>query len=119
MPEQARLRVHGQGKVEVELAAAFLGDLKHAYDSVLLFETTIDGMRRTARDFPFPRYPFALDFEVAEASVVAAIGLQQLRKSHPLFHAQNSLSSLPLVSHRRAFGSFWEHSIHSRSCVNI
>jgi hypothetical protein len=62
MPEQARLRVHGQGDVEVELAAAFLGDLKHAYDSVLLFDATIDGMRRAARDFPFPRYPFGLDF---------------------------------------------------------
>jgi hypothetical protein len=62
MPEQGRLRVHGQGDVEVELAAAFLGDLKHAYDSVLLFDATIDGMRRAARDFPFPRYPFAFDF---------------------------------------------------------
>lgn len=62
MPEQARLRVYGQGDVEVELVAAYLTDLKHAYDSVLLFETTIDGMRRAARDFPFPRYPFALDF---------------------------------------------------------
>jgi hypothetical protein len=62
MPEQARLRVHGQGDVEVELVAAFLGDIKHAYDSVLLFDTTIDGMRRAARDFPFPWYPFALDF---------------------------------------------------------
>jgi hypothetical protein len=61
MPEQARLRVHGQGDVEVELVAAFLGDLKHAYDFILLFETTIDGMGRAARDFPFPRYPFSLD----------------------------------------------------------
>jgi hypothetical protein len=62
MPEQSRLRVHGQGDVEVELVAAFLSDLKHAYDSVLLFDATIDGMRRAAREFPFPRYPFALDF---------------------------------------------------------
>jgi hypothetical protein len=62
MPEQARLRVYGQGDVEVELVAAYLTDLKHAYDSVLLFETIIDGMRRAARDFPFPRYPFGLEF---------------------------------------------------------
>ena len=62
MPEQARLRVYGQGDVEVELIAAYLTDLKHAYDSVLLFEATIDRMRRAARDFPFPRYPFGLDF---------------------------------------------------------
>ena len=62
MPEQSRLRVHGEGDVEVELVAAFLSDLEHAYDSALLFDATIDGMRRAARDFPFPRYPFALDF---------------------------------------------------------
>jgi hypothetical protein len=45
----------------VELVAAYLTDLKHAYDSVLLFESII-GIQRTARDFPFPfpRYPFAL-----------------------------------------------------------
>ena len=54
MPEQARLRVHRQGDVEVELAAAFLGDLKHANDSVLLFDATIDGMRRAARDLGIP-----------------------------------------------------------------
>jgi hypothetical protein len=62
MPEQARLRVYGQGDVEVELVAAYLTELKHAYDSVLLFEATIDGMRRAALDFPFPRYPFGFDF---------------------------------------------------------
>jgi hypothetical protein len=63
MPEQARLIVHGQGDVEVELVAAYLTDLKHAYSSILVFETTIDGMRRAEREFPFPtRYPFALDF---------------------------------------------------------
>ena len=62
MPEQARLRVHGRGGVEVELVATYLTDLKHAYDSLLLFEATIDGMRRLARDFPFPRHPFGTDF---------------------------------------------------------
>src|SRR5438552_14410425 len=61
MPDRARLRVYGQGDVEVELIAAYLTDLKHAYDSVLLFEAIIDGMRRTARDFGFRR-PFGLDF---------------------------------------------------------
>jgi hypothetical protein len=33
-----------------------------AYNSVLVFEATIDGMRRAARDFPFPRYPFEMGF---------------------------------------------------------
>ena len=29
---------------------------------ILLFETTIDGTVRAARDYPFPRYAFGLDF---------------------------------------------------------
>lgn len=61
MPKQARLRVHGEGGVEVELVAAYLADLKHAYDSILYFEASIDGMRRIAHDFPFPLYPFGPD----------------------------------------------------------
>jgi hypothetical protein len=62
MPEQARLRIYGQGGVEVELLVSYFNDLKHAYESILLFEATIDGMRRAARPFPFPPYPFGLDF---------------------------------------------------------
>lgn len=62
MPEQARLRVHGQGGVEVALVAAFLTDFRHAYESVLFFEATIDGMSRVARDFPFPMYLLGPDF---------------------------------------------------------
>ena len=53
MPEQARLRVYGQGDIEVELVVAYLTDLKNAYDSVLLFEATIDGTRRAARESQF------------------------------------------------------------------
>lgn len=62
MPQEARLRVHGHGGVEVELVTAYLTDLKHAYDSVLLFEATIDVTRRIARDFPFPQYLFGPEF---------------------------------------------------------
>jgi hypothetical protein len=60
MAEQSRLRIHGDGEVEVELVTAYLADLEHAYDSILLFESIIEGVRRTSRDFPFPRYQFAL-----------------------------------------------------------
>jgi hypothetical protein len=74
MPKQARLRVHGQGGVEVELAAAYLTDLKQAYDSILFFEASIDGMRRIARDFPFPLYPFGLDFRRPSASRRTGLG---------------------------------------------
>ena len=28
--------------------------------SILLFESVIDGLERSARDFPFPHYPFGL-----------------------------------------------------------
>src|SRR5437870_8461033 len=54
MPQQAHLRVYGQGEVEVELVTAYLGDLKHAYESIIVFEAVIDGLQRTFREFPFP-----------------------------------------------------------------
>jgi hypothetical protein len=60
MPQQGRLRIHGEGEVEVELVGAYLADLKLAYDSILLFEAIIDGLERASRDFPFQRYPFSL-----------------------------------------------------------
>ena len=60
MPEQGRLRVHGEGQVEVELVSAYLNDLRRAYSSIILFELIISGLDRATRDFPFPRYPFGL-----------------------------------------------------------
>lgn len=63
MPTQGILRVHGHGEVEVELVIAYLADLKHAYNSIILFETIIDGLERTSRDFHSPRYPFGLYLE--------------------------------------------------------
>jgi hypothetical protein len=56
MPEQARLRLYGQGGVEVEFVAAYLADLKYAYESLVVFEAVVDGMRRAARDFPSALY---------------------------------------------------------------
>lgn len=76
MPKQTRLRVHGEGGVEVELVAAYLTNLKHAYDSILYFEASIDGMRRIARDFPFPLYPFGLDFKRLPGSRRTGLGAQ-------------------------------------------
>jgi len=63
MPTQGILRVHGQGEVEVELVIAYLADLKHAYNSIILFESIIDGLERASRDFHSPRYPFGLYME--------------------------------------------------------
>ena len=58
MPEQARLRVHGYGKVEVELVTACLAHLQAAYKSILVFTSEIERLRRASREFPFPPYPF-------------------------------------------------------------
>lgn len=58
--EKGKLRVHGQGEIEVELIAAYLNDLKHAYDSVLVFESVISGLKRASREFPFPWYPLGM-----------------------------------------------------------
>lgn len=57
MPEQGRIRIHGHGDVEVELVAAYLLDLRHAYNSLLVFESAFDGPRRNYRE---PGYPFFL-----------------------------------------------------------
>jgi hypothetical protein len=53
MPQQAHLRVYGQAEVEVELLTGYLSDLKHAYESIIVFENVIDGMQRAFRDAPF------------------------------------------------------------------
>lgn len=60
MPETGRLRIHGEGDVPVELVIEYLADLKHAYNSIVVFESIIEGLQRASRDFPFPRYPFGL-----------------------------------------------------------
>lgn len=63
MPTQGLLRVHGEGEVELELVIAALSDLRNAYNSIILFESIIDGLERTSRDFHSPRYPFGLYWE--------------------------------------------------------
>jgi hypothetical protein len=41
MPQHGRLRIYGNGDVEIELVAAYLADLSHAYDSLLVFEALV------------------------------------------------------------------------------
>jgi len=63
MPQQqGKIRVHGQGEVEVELISAYLVGLKRAYDSVLVFESVIDGLKRASREFPFPWHPLGMHY---------------------------------------------------------
>jgi hypothetical protein len=58
MPRFGRLKVHGRGNTEVEETAKYLADLNHAYNSLVAFESIIDGMRRFSRAFPAQIYPF-------------------------------------------------------------
>jgi hypothetical protein len=44
MPTYGRLRIHGQGGVDIQLVTSYLSDLKLAYDSLLAFETIMDDL---------------------------------------------------------------------------
>lgn len=46
MARAARLRIEGDGDVEVEVLASFLSDLENAYSSILVFERTLDRFAR-------------------------------------------------------------------------
>ena len=58
--QKGRIRIHGHGEVEVEFISAYLADLKHAYDSVLVFESVIDGLKQAPREFPFQWHPLGM-----------------------------------------------------------
>jgi hypothetical protein len=109
MPEQARLKVYGQGDVEVELATTYLGDLKHAYDSVLVFEATIDRMYRATRYFSFPWDPSGLDFGWPLAS---RRGMRRTREWPPTSEEVASLvpvtEQLILTAVTLTSPGFWE-----------
>ncbi len=108
MPQEARLRVHGHGNVEVELVTGYLTDFKHAYDFVLLFEATIDAMNCTVRDFrvfPFPRYLFASEFLPSRRLGGRFTDRRHQRKLHLLFLERNN-SFYAAVSFNSP--GFWE-----------
>ena len=54
MPEQARLRIHSYGDIEVDLVVAYLNDVRHAYNSILVFKSSLDRLVRASREMPFP-----------------------------------------------------------------
>src|SRR3989304_10527126 len=60
--QKGRIRVHGHGEVEVEFISVYLADLKHAYDSVLVFESVIDGIERASHEFPFPLHLLCMHY---------------------------------------------------------
>lgn len=109
MPEQTRLRVYGQGSVEVELVASYLDDLKRAYEALIFFEATIDGMTRVARDFPFSPYPFGLQFGWAPTSRRTGLRLQYRAPTHEEIAASIPRSEqLILSSVRLNSPGIWE-----------
>jgi hypothetical protein len=60
MPAQrGQIRIHGRGEFDVELVIAYLSDLRHAYNSILVFEVTVDGLR-AYRESGYPFYPGSL-----------------------------------------------------------
>lgn len=44
--DMGRLRVHGEGLLEVSLLREYLADLEFAYNSYLTFESSIESLRR-------------------------------------------------------------------------
>jgi len=57
---QGKLKIHGYGEIEVALVEKYLADLKHAYDSLIAFETVMDAFERASREFPIPFYPIGI-----------------------------------------------------------
>ncbi|WP_426664251.1 hypothetical protein [Rhodanobacter aciditrophus] len=72
MPEQGHIRVHGHGEIEVELIVSYLADLRHAYNSILVFESAMDGLSRSYRDFGYPFYYGNLAFHLPRRGIRAA-----------------------------------------------
>jgi hypothetical protein len=107
MPEQARLRVYGQGDLEVGLVAEFLLTSKRAYDSVLVFDITIDRISREARYFPFPP-----GFEFGLWPLGSRRGLRPARSWPPASDEVSSLvplsEQLTLTSISLTSPGFWE-----------
>jgi len=66
MPDRARLRVYGEGEMEVRLVKDYLSDFQHAYNSLLVFEHMLDGIRRRMKDYPLSS---ALLFDYYEEAV--------------------------------------------------
>jgi len=60
MPAQeGQIRIHGHGEFDVELVIGYLSDLRQAYNSILVFEATMDRLR-AYRESGYPFYPGSL-----------------------------------------------------------
>lgn len=62
MAQAGRLRIHGQGEVEVDLIVAYLNDFRFAYNALCVFEETIDGWARTSKRYPFPLFELEMAY---------------------------------------------------------
>jgi hypothetical protein len=80
MPRRARLVVEGEGGIEVDYAAAFLTDLRHAYNSVLAFELVMSRYDRTSG---IRRFDAFADFDGFPMPLIYRRGLQIPREWPP------------------------------------
>lgn len=53
MSKNGVLKLYGQGEVEVEIIRSFLADLEHTYNSIYVFESAIEGIKRASHHFLF------------------------------------------------------------------
>jgi hypothetical protein len=50
------MRVNGHGDVEVQYITEYLRDLRHAYNSILVFDGTLERLDRSFRRYGYPPY---------------------------------------------------------------
>jgi hypothetical protein len=109
MPRQGLLRIHGHGDVEVERVTSYLSDLRFAYDAILIFETTIEGLLRDFREFPEPWYQARF---FGGRQFIPRRGMQQVRSWPPSSEEIAPLvpvsEQLLLSSVKLASPGFWE-----------
>jgi len=82
MSDRGRLRVYGHGNVEVEVAAAYLSDLKRAYDFIYLFEAATDRLaspvgQQVGPPFRWRERGFAVDWPPTPEQAASVVPLSE------------------------------------------
>jgi hypothetical protein len=60
MPQDGALQIYGEGRLEVEAVRQYLFDLEFAYNSIYLFEATVERSERLARRYGIYEFPYDL-----------------------------------------------------------
>jgi len=70
MPKpRGQIRINAYTEVRVESVIAYLTALGHAYNSILVFEATIDQLQRTYREPRYSFYPGGLAFLLSPSAI--------------------------------------------------